>query len=462
MTAVPAGDIEAAVAALMPQAWADLEGLVAIPSVADPEARPTPDGRRAAGAVATLFAHLGIDDVRQVDTVDGSVAVVARAPGPEGAPHVLLYSHYDVQPPGDEAAWGSDPWTLTERDGRWYARGAADCKGNLVMHLTALRALRAVGDGWPVGITLVSEGSEEMSTGGLEALVGSDPELFAADVVVVADSGNIAAGTPTVTTSLRGTGSVLVTVRTLDGPVHSGAFGGAAPDALAALVHVLATLRDDAGETTVAGLAHDGRWDGAAYPAERFRTDAGVLDGVDVLGAGSVADAVWARPVATVLAIDAPSVASATAAVQPEARALVNLRVPPGTDAAAAQRLLCDQLVSAAPWGARVTVEPKTLGRPFAARTDGPAYAALGRAMLAAFGVPMVATGQGGAIPLCVALAEALPAAEILLLGVEEPACRIHAPDESVDPEELRRTALAEALFLRSLAPAGGAPREHR
>ncbi|MEP6630193.1 MAG: dipeptidase [Lapillicoccus sp.] len=459
-----AADLAAAVDALMPQARADLERLVAIASVADPEGGPAPECRRAADLVAGLLRGLGIDDVSQVEAVDGSVAVVARTEAPPGAPRVLLYSHYDVQPPGDRGAWGSDPWTLTERDGRWYARGAADCKGNLVMHLTALRALRSAQGTWPVGLTLVCEGSEEMTTGGLEALVRSDPDLFAADVIVVADTGNVQAGQPTVTTSLRGTGSVLVTVRTLEGPVHSGAFGGAAPDALAALVHVLATLRDDAGETTVTGLAHDGRWGEAAYPVERFRSDAGVLDGVEVLGGGSVADAVWARPVATVLAIDAPAVASATAAVQAEARALVNLRVPAGTDAAAAQRLLCDHLVAAAPWGARVTVEPKTLGRPFAARTDGPAYAALGRAMEEAFGTPMVATGQGGAIPLCVALAEAHPTAEILLIGVEEPASRIHAPDESVDPEELRRTAVAEAVFLRALGapPSARSDGEHR
>jgi acetylornithine deacetylase/succinyl-diaminopimelate desuccinylase-like protein len=458
-SAAPTAALSEAVTALMPGAREQLARLVAIPSVASPDGRPAPEPRRAADLVAGLLREVGFDDVVQVEAVDGSIAVVARATGPEGAPRVLLYSHYDVQPPGDAAAWGSDPWTLTERDGRWYGRGAADCKGNLVMHLTALRALNDVDGGWPVALTVVCEGSEEMSTGGLEALVRSDPGLFAADVIVVADSGNIEAGTPTVTTSLRGTGSVLVTVRTLRGPVHSGAFGGAAPDALAALIHMLATLRDDVGGTTVEGLAHGGRWDGAAYPVERFRSDAGVLDGVEVIGGGAVEDTLWARPVATVLALDAPSVAEATAAVQPEARALVNLRVPPGTDAAGAQSLLVDHLLRAAPWGAQVTVERRTLGRPFAARTDGPAYAALGEAMAEAFGRPMVAQGQGGAIPLCVALAEAHPAAEILLLGVEEPASRIHAPDESVDPEELRRTALAEALFLRAVGRAGPPPR---
>ena len=192
------------------------------------------------------------------------------------------------------------------------------------------------------------------------------------------------------TTSLRGTGSVLVTVRTMAGPGHSGMYGGAAPDALAALIAVLATLRDDAGDTTVNGLDNTGTWGGAEYPADRFAADAQVLPGVELLGSGSVADTVWARPAATVLAIDAPSVAGVTAAIQHEARAVVNLRVPPGQDAAAAQRLLVAHLEAAAPWGAQVTVEPKTLGQPFAAGTQGRGYAALAAGMRAAYGRDLV------------------------------------------------------------------------
>jgi cysteinylglycine-S-conjugate dipeptidase len=443
--------LAAAVEGLMPRARADLERLVAIPSVASEQRVPVAAGRQAAELAASLYREVGVTDVELVDADDGSIVVLGRTEGPPAAPRVLLYAHYDVQPPGDRSAWDTDPWTLTERDGRWFARGAADCKGNLVMHLTALRALRDADGGWPVSLTVVCEGSEEMSTGALERLVASRPELFEADVIVIADTGNVAVGVPTVTTSLRGTGSVLVTVRTLEGPVHSGAFGGAAPDALAALIRILYTLRDDTGATTVNGVPHDGSWGGAAYPLDRFRSDAGVLDGVEVIGGGEVADALWARPVATVLAIEGPAVKDVTALVQAEARAVVNLRVPPGIDSAEAQRRLSEQLIAAAPWGAQITVEPKTLGRPFATRTDGPAYAALAVAMEQAFGRPMVQTGQGGAIPLCVALAEAHPAAEILLIGVEEPASRIHAPNESVSPVELRRTALAEALLLRAL-----------
>ncbi len=443
-----------AVQALMPQARADLDRLVAIRSVAG-SVEHADECARAAAEVVRLFDEVGVGDVRTIATTDGSLAVVGYTPGPPGTPTVLLYSHYDVQPTGDPGGWSTDPWTLTEREGRWYGRGSADCKGNLVMHLTALRALAVNDQGWPVGIRVVCEGSEEASSGGLEDLVREQPELFAADVVVVADAGNVELGQPTVTTSLRGTGSVLLTVRTLEGMVHSGAFGGPAPDALAALVHILASLRDPAGETTVTGLDATGTWEGAAYPVERFRSDAGVLDGVDLLGRGKVADLLWARPVANILAIDAPSVAGVTASIPAEARAVVNLRVPAGFDAAEAQRLLVDHLQAAAPWGAQVQVEPKTLGQPFAARTDGPAFAALGRAMAEAFGRPMVTTGQGGAIPLCTTLAQTHPDAEILIVGVEEPACRIHSPGESVSPDELRRTALAEALFLLEL---GGRP----
>ena len=192
---------------------------------------------------------------------------------------MLLYSHYDVVPAGDLDAWDSPPWQLTERDGRWFGRGAADCKGNLVATLLALQALQEVCGGWPVEIAVVCEGSEEQSSGGTEALLRGRPDLVRCDALVLADTGNVELGQPTLTTSLRGTGSVLVTVSTMDRPAHSGMYGGAAPDALQALLMALATLRDETGETTVDGLAHDGRWAGAAYDAARFAEDAGLLEG---------------------------------------------------------------------------------------------------------------------------------------------------------------------------------------
>jgi acetylornithine deacetylase/succinyl-diaminopimelate desuccinylase-like protein len=435
----------------MPAARDDLERLVALRSVANPAIEPASECVAAAELVGELFTQAGVDGIQAHPTPDGSLAVTGRTAGPEGAPAVLLYSHYDVVPVGDLDDWATPPWQLTERDGRWYARGSADCKGNLVATLLALRALREVLGGWPVEVAVVCEGSEEQSSGGMEALARSRPDLVACDALVLADTGNIEAGLPTLTTSLRGTGSVLMTVRTMTHPAHSGMYGGPAPDALQALLTALASLRDARGETTIDGLDHDGRWDGAPFDTSRFRVEAGLLEGVEPLaGSGTVADLVWARPAATVLAIDCPPIAQVTAAAQGEARAVVNLRVPADTDAGAAQQLLIAHLRAHTPYG-DVEIKPVSLGHGFRARTDGPAYAAMRRAMRTAFGRDAVTTGQGGSIPLATALAELVPDAEIMLLGVEEPASRIHAPGESVDPEELRRTALAQALFLADL-----------
>src|SRR5829696_932110 len=274
------------VAGLMPQARTELAELVAIRSVADPRQFPPEECAAAAQWVRDRFSELGFSDVQLAKTADGSEAVVGSRPCRDTtAPTVLLYAHYDVQPPLDEAAWRTPPFELTEVDGRWYGRGTADCKGNIVMHLAALRAL---GDDVPVNLKLVVEGSEEQGTGGLEAFVPTHADLLRADAILVCDTGNAAVGHPAATVSLRGMVNVIVTVDALASEIHSGMFGGAAPDALAALVVVLGSLRDAEGNTTVSGLDNSQVWPGEVYPPAQFRSDAGVVDGASLLGSGSV------------------------------------------------------------------------------------------------------------------------------------------------------------------------------
>ncbi len=440
-------DLRDRITALMPRAHDELAELVAMRSVADPRQFPADECARAAMWVLDAFAELGFADARLVPTVDGSLAVLASRPCTDpAAPTVLLYAHYDVQPPVDEDAWRTPPFRLTEVDGRWYGRGAADCKGNIVAHLTALRAL---GDDVPVHLKVVVEGSEEQGTGGLEDHLEQHPGDFRADAVLLCDTGNAAAGRPAVTASLRGMVNVVVRVETLASEVHSGMYGGAAPDALAALVEMLSTLRDSSGNTRIGGLPGDGTWYGEPYPADRFRADAGVLPGVAVLGDGEVADMLWARPAVTILGIDCPPVLGSSAAVAPKAAARLNLRVPPGMDVDDAEAALVDHLHAAAPWGARVDVDVEVRGAPFRAVLGGPAHHAIAEAMQESYGVPPTTLGQGGSIPLATALADAFPEAEIVLMGVEEPRSLIHAPNESVDPAEIAGIAHAEALFLR-------------
>ncbi|MFH8371670.1 dipeptidase [Streptomyces sp. NPDC018031] len=445
-------DLAESVAALLPRARTELAEFVAFRSVADEAQFPKSECEGAARWAADALRAEGFTDVALLDTPDGTQSVYGRLPGPAGAPTVLLYAHYDVQPPLDESAWLSPPFELTERDGRWYGRGAADCKGGLIMHLIALRALKATG-GVPVEVKVIVEGSEEQGTGGLERYAEAHPDLLTADTIVIGDCGNFRVGLPTVTATLRGMTMVRVEVDTLAGNLHSGQFGGAAPDALAALIRILDSLRAEDGSTTVEGLASDTAWDGLQYPEEDFRKDAKVLDGVGLIGSGTVADRIWARPAVTVIGIDCPPVTGATPSVQAGARALVSLRVPPGTDAAEATKLLTAHLENAAPWGARVKVEQVGQGQPFRADTTSPAYTAMSEAMREAYdGTEMAVAGQGGSIPLCNTLAALYPEAEILLIGLSEPEAQIHAVNESVSPQELERLSLTEALFLRKYA----------
>ncbi|MHB9864326.1 M20/M25/M40 family metallo-hydrolase [Streptomyces sp. YIM S03343] len=440
------------VASLMPRAKAELTELVAFKSVADFDQFPRSESEGAANWVADALRAEGFQDVALLDTPDGTQSVYGFLPGPEGARTVLLYAHYDVQPPLDEAGWTTPPFELTERDGRWYGRGTADCKGGVIMHLLALRALKANG-GVPVNVKVIAEGSEEQGTGGLEQYAEAHPELLTADTIVIGDTGNFSCGLPTVTSTLRGMTLVRVRIDTLEGNLHSGQFGGAAPDALAALIRVLDSLRTEDGSTAVDGLPGDTAWDGLAYADEQFRADAKVLDGVELIGSGTVADRVWARPAVTVLGIDCPPVVGATPSVQASARALVSLRVPPGVDAGEASKLLEAHLVAHTPWGAQVTTEQIGQGQAFRADTTSPAYQAMADAMAVAYpGQEMQYAGEGGSIPLCNTLATLYPEAEILLIGLSEPEAKIHAVNESVSPDELERLSVAEALFLSNYA----------
>ncbi|WP_093802350.1 dipeptidase [Streptomyces sp. Wb2n-11] len=447
-----ANPIAETIASLMPRAKTELADLVAFQSVADPAQFPKSECEAAAVWIADSLRSEGFEDVALLDTPDGTQSVYGFLPGPAGAPTVLLYAHYDVQPPLDESAWVSPPFELTERNGRWYGRGAADCKGGLIMHLLALRALKANG-GVPVSVKVIAEGSEEQGTGGLEQYAEAHPELLAADTIVIGDTGNFRVGLPTVTATLRGMTMLRVRIDTLEGNLHSGQFGGAAPDALAALIQLLASLRAEDGSTTVDGLTADSSWEGLEYPEEEFRKDARVLDGVGLIGHGSVADRIWARPAVTVIGIDCPPVVGATPSLQASARAQISLRVPPGQDAAEATKLLTAHLLAHTPWGARVSVEQVGQGQPFKADVSSPAYTSMAEAMRVAYpGEEMQTSGMGGSIPLCNTLSALYPKAEILLIGLSEPEAQIHAVNESVSPGELERMSVAEALFLVNYA----------
>lgn len=440
-------EIEAAVDAGMPQTVEDLERLVAVPSVAFP-GYPEAPVLEAATLTERLLRSTGLPHVRQIPIEGSPPAVYGEAPAPPGAPTVLLYAHYDVQPAGDPALWKTPPFEPTRVDGVLYGRGAADDKSGVITHVAALRAFQGR---FPVGVKVIIEGQEEYAGEQLERLITADPELVRADAMVVADVGNPYVGDPTLTTSLRGMAAFTVEVRTLAESVHSGAFGGAAPDALAALMRMLTAMHNEAGDVCVPGLTR-GTFPGEGASEEELRATAGVLDGVSLVGTGSVADRLWASYAITVTGLDVPSVQGAINAVQAVARARVTIRVPPSGDPKTALDDVTGFLRKIAPWGVQVSFGDFATGTGFRAGAGGPARGAVNRAMARAFGRAPREIGQGGSIPLVASLARLFPEAEILLYGAEDDHASIHAPNERVVLDELRRVITAEALFLSEYA----------
>ena len=434
--------------ALMPQLRSDLEALTRIPSVSLPAFDQAHVDASALATAELLRAEgLEVEIVRE----GGAPAVIGHIDGPEGAPTVMLYAHHDVQPPGDDADWDSAPFEPTEREGRLYGRGAADDKAGIMAHIAALRAHSGK---LPVSVTVFVEGEEEVGSDSLLTILERHGDKLAADAIVLADSMNWDIGTPALTTTLRGLIRVVVTVSTLDHGVHSGMFGGAVPDAITALVRLIATLHDDEGNVAVAGLK-SGEAADLDFSEERLREESGLLDGVSTIGSGSLLSRMWTKPSLTTIGINAPSVEKSSNTLVPSASAKLSMRIAADevpTDAFAA---LETHLREHAPWGARVEVTLDDQGAGFAADASGPVYDQARAAFADAWGTEPVDIGVGGSIPFVAAFAERFPDAAILVTGVEDPDTRAHGANESLHLGEFENVCVAEAALFARLGALG-------
>jgi acetylornithine deacetylase/succinyl-diaminopimelate desuccinylase-like protein len=441
-------EVKQATRAILPQIMDELATLVSHASCAFPGYPPEPV-HAARAQVIQMLKDAGVK-AGELDLEGGGYpAVWGEIPAPEGAPTVLLYGHYDVQPAPMEQGWTTDPWTPTMKDdGRLYGRGAADDKSGAAIHAGTLRVF---GGRPPVGVKVIIEGEEE-TLSKLEAFVEKHPERFKADVMIIADMGNIVCGEPVLTTMLRGHAQCIVEVETIKTPLHSGVFGGPAPDAFVALMRLLNSLWDEKDNTVVPGL-HQFDWPGADYPEDLFRRMAGMLNGVEIIGDGSVGSKLWSKPNATVIGIDGvPCIADAGNVLLPKASAKVALRLAPGADPEAELAALMDYLESNAPWGVKVDVRRVKASDAFMAPKGGPAMNAAVKALAAAYDKQPSEVGSGGSIPLLETLAKASPGAEFILLGAEDAKANIHGANESVHPDEIERMIVAQVLLIEALA----------
>lgn len=444
-----------AVSAAFDSTVAQLKDLVSIPGIAWPSFDPAALDR-SAEAVAALVRNAGVADVRilrcdKEDGMPGGPAVVARREAAEGKPTILLYAHHDVQPPGDQALWDSEPFTAVERDGRLYGRGAADDKAGIMAHIAAYGAVTQVlGDEFGLGVTLFFEGEEEAGSPTFRTFLETHRELLRADVIVVADSSNWKVGVPALTTSLRGLIDGTVEVQVLDHAVHSGMFGGPVLDAPTLLSRLIATLHDAEGNVAVAGLVSRDDVEVDLTEAE-YRADASVLDGVQLAGSGTIASRLWTKPALSIIGFDAPAVDVASNTLLPRARAKFSLRLAPGQVPSEAMEAVRRHVERNAPFGAKVVFTPGESGNAFQTDTSSAAAGFALWALGEAWGVPAVEMGIGGSIPFISDLTDLYPAVQILVTGVEDPDSRAHSANESLHLEDFRNAVLAEALLLARL-----------
>jgi cysteinylglycine-S-conjugate dipeptidase len=437
----------------------DLADLVAVPSIS-PGGKQQRDIDRSAKLTCAQMKRAGLKNVSVLRTSNSNPFAYGEwtAAGSE-KPTLLLYAHHDVQPVGAASGWTSDPWKLTRRRGRLYGRGSADDKGAIVAQLSAIGAwLNARGE-LPVNVKVLVEGEEEIGSRHLLEFFQKYENLIRADAVVVCDTENVEAGRPCITYSLRGGVGAVVTVRTAEGPRHSGMTGGWLPDAAIALNVILARLYWDKGKLPIPGI-YDGitpmtpqerRWL-KQLPGDEatWRKELGLLDGVRFANRLDPREQVWRQPAVTVIAQEASSMAHRSPQVLNTATAAVSVRIVAGQDPDHIAKCLRRVLKKDPPWNARVDVQMWKGGKAWMTDPTGPAFDAARSALEAGFGTSASMVGCGGGIGFVGPLCELLGGAPALLLGIEDPMSKAHAPNESLhEGDFLKLTRSIAYLFER-------------
>ncbi len=433
-----------------------------IPSISASSEHTHEVERSAEATAAVLRAH-GLESVRLARTGPSHPYVIGELVHDPQLPTVLLYAHHDVQPPGFVDRWTSDPFEPVERDGRLYGRGAADDKAGAVAHALAVSAWLATGSPPPCNVRVLVEGEEEIGSPHLERFLSEHLDELRADVLVLADAGNWSVGVPGLTVSLRGLAAADVTVRALDGPVHSGMAGGLVPDPVQGLARLLASLVDDDGALVVDGFAADVE---PLAPTERARlaqlpSDAvallrayGVRPGVGTVGQPSLSpyERIWNQPALTVIGFDAHPIAGSSNQIVAAASARLSLRLAAGQDPDHVLRQLREHLERHTPWGLELEFTPGEGAPAWRTEPDAPAFVAAQRALAAGFGRDPVLMGVGGSIPFVGPFVAAFGGIPALLLGPADPASRIHGEDESLHLDDWRKLVESEVHLLGELA----------
>jgi acetylornithine deacetylase/succinyl-diaminopimelate desuccinylase-like protein len=436
----------------------ELKNYLAIPSIS---ALPQHAGdvRKCAEWTADEMRRIGLENVRLIET-KGNPVVYGDWLHAANAPTILFYGHYDVQPVDPLDLWTTPPFDATVRDGEIYARGAADDKGQVFMHLKAIEAHLKNGGKLPVNLKLIIEGEEEVGSANLDEFVKANKAQLSADVVVISDSAMFDRGVPSICYSLRGLVYCQIDLRGTKSDLHSGVFGGAVVNPNMALAQILAQMKDRGGRIKIPGFYEDVRqlsdeerdaWKKLPFNEKKYRKELGAPKLFGESGYSTL-ERVWARPTLEVNGLLGGFTGEGAKTVIPAvSMAKVSMRLVPDQDPAKIGKLFEDYVRKVAPKSVEVKVTHLHSGKPWLTAYDNPYVQAAGRAIEKGFGRAPVFAREGGSIPV-VSTFQAELGLPSVLFGVGLPDENAHAPNEKLDLENFHNGVVASAILYEEIA----------
>lgn len=436
----------------------ELFDFLRIPSVSA-RSEHASDTQAAARWVADRMTDAGLE-AGVFETPGHPIVLGEWRDAPPGAPTLLIYGHYDVQPPEPLDEWHSPAFEPTVRDGNLYARGASDDKGQLFLHLKALESQLKGAGTLPVNVVVLAEGEEEVGSPNLVPFVEANRDRLQCDAVVISDSSMFAPGLPSLLFSLRGLAYFEIHVRGPGGDLHSGTYGGAVVNPGNVMADLLSSLKDEQGRVAIPGFYDDVmEWDeetraaiqSLPFDVQGFETEVGA-PAYDGEAGFTLLERLWIRPTCDVNGILCGYTGEGAKTVLPaRAMAKVSFRLVPNQNPARVREVLEAHLARVAPPGVSVEVMELHGGRPWKAELEGRYFEAAQAALEKAFGTSPVLTGEGGSIPIVVDFQEILEA-PVLLMGFAPPGANMHAPNEWIPLENFEKGVRAVARFYEELA----------
>jgi acetylornithine deacetylase/succinyl-diaminopimelate desuccinylase-like protein len=439
----------------------ELKALLAIPSIsALPE--HSADVKRCAQWCADEMRRTGLQSVRLIDT-PGNPVVYGEWLGAPGAPTILFYGHYDVQPVDPLELWESPPFEATIRDGEIYARGSADDKGQVFMHFKAVEAHLKQNGRLPVNMKVVLEGEEEVGSVNLDDFVRGHKADLKADVVVISDSAMFARGIPSICYGLRGLVYFQIDLRGSGTDLHSGSFGGAVANPAFVLAQMIAQMKDRGGRVKIPGFYDDVRplqeaerqaWASLPFSEKKYRKDFGIPKLLGERGYTTL-ERTWARPTLEVNGLLSGFTGEGAKTVLPAvAMAKISMRLVPDQDPNKIADLFQKHVERLAPKTVQLKITRMHGGKPWITSFDNPFVQAAGRAIEKGFGQKPVFTREGGSIPVVSTFQEELGLPSVLF-GVGLPDENAHAPNEKLDVSNFHNGIIASAYLYREIASVG-------